>query len=105
MQLMDRERIASFCREHGIVPVEVCGVDNFGGGLTGCDGRVYYETCTNCWACVPEERNVVVYLHANLHHGGILLRPMFVKIDGAWYSVFNGKPAPEGMPYPAHQDG
>lgn len=98
---MNLEYVHAFCEDRGIVRVSVCSVDNVNRVLVGEDGRTYLEIETNYWASEPEEVNEVAYLHSNLHHGGIVLRPMFVKIDGAWYSTMTGKAAPAGLPYHA----
>ncbi|NTU89172.1 MAG: hypothetical protein HGA54_04595 [Actinobacteria bacterium] len=98
---MDLERIHDYCEARGIVRVSVCGIDSVNRVLAGEDGRAYREIETNYWASEPEETNEVAYLHSNLHHGGIVLRPMFVKIEGAWYSTTTGKAAPAGLPYHA----
>ena len=101
MTTAGRKRVADFCRQNGIVPVSVCGIDGARHLLAGNDGRVYHEIETNYWASEPENTNTVAYLHSNLHHGGIVLRPMFVKIGRTWYSTATGKQAPAGLPYHA----
>lgn len=98
---MNLDDIQAFCEEHHITRVEVRGIDGVNHILLGEDGRAYHEIETNYWASEPEDTNFVAYLHSNLHHGGIVLRPTFVKIEGVWYSAITGKAAPAGLPYNA----
>ena len=96
---MTPAQMQAYWVEHGIAPVIICGLDDAAHTLTGVDGRVYHEIETNYWACEPRETNTIAYLHSNLHHGGIVLRPMFIKVCGTWLNAATGAPAPAGLPY------
>lgn len=93
--------VRAFCEERGIDCVEICGIDSVNRLLKGKDSRVYFEIETNMWAADPESSCETVYLHSNLHHGGIVLRPLYVKLEDTWYSVATGAVAPDGLPYSA----
>ena len=95
-------RVRAFCKTRNISYVEICGIDSENRLLKGKDGRTYFEVETNMWAADPEQSCETVYLHSNLHHGGIVLRPLYVKLEGAWYSVVTGSAAPDGLPFGAH---
>jgi len=53
--------------------------------------RAFYELNSNIW---KERGSSAAYLGTGRHGGGIMLRIMFVRVDGHWVNVATGQPAP-----------
>ena len=98
---VDAKTIAAFKEARGIAEVAVRDMDQQKSLIIGVDERVYHEVATNIWAAEAERDCEVAYLGTGRHGGGIVLRPLFLKIDGAWYNASTGREAPAGMPFHA----
>ena len=90
-----------------VFEVGVVDMDRAGKRLVGIDGRTYHEVGFNVWVdtALSREAADVVYLGTGRHGGGVTLRPLFYKADGAWYNFTTGRRAPEGMPFAAAPSG
>ncbi len=53
--------------------------------------RAFFELNSNIW---KERGSSAAYLGTGRHGGGIMLRIMFVEVDGSWLNVATGQPAP-----------
>lgn len=89
---MDAQKVAAYVKSHEIVEVPICDMQSVGSLLEGVDGRTFREIATNIWANV-EGGDGVVYLGTGRHGGGIVLRPLFVMLDGVWVNASTGKEA------------
>lgn len=78
--------------------VPICGMDYDTSELTGIDGYVYVQVHSNLWVRRDVPDDPVVYLGTGKHGSGIILRPLFVKHDGVWRNVVNGRVAPSAIP-------
>ena len=59
-------------------------------------GRNYKEVCTNQFVDLDGSHDLR-FLGTGRHQGGIVLRPLYGRIDGLWYNISTGKPAPDWM--------
>lgn len=101
---MDAARIVRDHKEaNAITEVAVVDVNGAAKRLIGANGRTYHEIETNIWADTPPEEGEsdVVFLGTSRHGGGIVLRPLYLCIDGTWRNATTGREAPCGMPYHA----
>lgn len=53
--------------------------------------RAFFELNSNIW---KERGSKAAYLGTGRHGGGIVLRIMFVEVDGHWFNVATGQSAP-----------
>lgn len=89
----ERANVRRVIAERDLREVPVCGFEGL--RLVGADGRIYHETATarsNIWRSV--EDGSVIYVGTSRHHGGVVLRPLYVLVDGMWLNAVTGKPAP-----------
>ena len=93
----------SYCERAGIREVPVCGMEDMPLVLRGVDGNRYREVDGNVWMAVGGE-GAVAYVGTSRHGGHMVLRPLFVKINGEWRNLITGKARSLGQPgcAPAH---
>lgn len=93
---MSAKSVAEYIKTQGISEVPICDMENSGPLLTGIDGRSFYEVDTNIWADAEHDEGVM-YLGTGRHGGGIVLRPLFVRMGDAWLNATTGKDAPSDL--------
>lgn len=94
---MKPENATEYVKAQGVGEVPICDMESDANLLYGVDGRVFCEVETNIWAN-RNRREGVAYLGTGRHGGGIVLRPLFVEIDGEWFNATTGKPTPFVFP-------
>lgn len=100
MTVLNKEFLAKWQEENEIHEEPVCGMDYDRITLKDTRGREYVEACTNIWVTGSDDVCNAAYLGCGKHGAGILLRPLFGRIDGQWYNLGTGQPAPEGLTLP-----
>jgi len=80
----------AYCKRAGVAEVPVCGMEDMPLVLHGIDGNRYIEVDGNIWMAVGGE-GIVAYVGTSRHGGHMVLRPLFVKVDGAWINLVTGK--------------
>lgn len=83
-------------RARAVAEVAVCDMDAKASLLIGVDGRRFEEVKTNLWMPVEGARDTA-YLGTGRHGGGIVLKPLYVALDGSWRNVTTGREAPLGL--------
>ena len=79
-----------YCRAHNIVEVPVWDMSDAPLTVYDCDHRAYREVGTNIWMPVDNPGDVA-YVGTSRHAGGVVLRPLFLKIDGVWRNAMSGR--------------
>lgn len=87
---MDAKTVKQLLRDKGVTEVPIVDMDYNKSLLYGSTGQVFREVSTNLWVTDDED---VAYLGTGRHGGGIILRAMFVKVDGEWVNVVTGNNA------------
>ena len=82
----------------GIAEIPICDMDRERFVLVDFGGRRYHELKTNLWTEADDDGQDIVYLGTGRHSGGIVLKPLFVKISGRWFNVTTGQEAPVDQP-------
>lgn len=91
MEAVDYAREArSFCEQAGIGEVPICGMEDMPLVLRGIDGNRYTEVGGNLWMAIGGD-GCVAYVGTSRHGGHMTLRPLLVKLDGAWRNSVTGK--------------
>ena len=91
MEAVDYAQAAfSYCEQAGIGEVPVCGMEDMPLVLRGVDGNRYTEVDSNIWMAVGGE-GIVAYVGTSRHGGHMVLRPLYVMIDGMWRNLITGK--------------
>ena len=80
----------SFCERNGIGEVPICGMEDMPLVLRGVDGNRYTEVDGNVWMAIGGN-GVVAYIGTSRHGGHMVLRPLFVKVDGVCRNLITGK--------------
>ncbi len=91
LEVVDYAQVArSYCEQAGIREVPVCGMEDMPLVLRGVDGNWYTEIDGNIWMAVGGE-GTVAYVGTSRHGGHMVLRPLYVRIDGTWRNLMTGK--------------
>ncbi|MBO4353175.1 MAG: hypothetical protein J5818_06765 [Eggerthellaceae bacterium] len=85
-----KEAVSAYKKAFGIGEVAVCGIEADPPMLHGVNGCVYLEAEGNIWMSLDEKADVA-YVGTCRHAGGVVLRPLFVKVDGVWRNAFTGR--------------
>ena len=80
----------SYCEQAGIGEVPVCGMEELPLVLRGVDGNRYTEVDGNIWMAIGGEGSVA-YVGTSRHGGHMVLRPLYVMVDGVWRNLITGK--------------
>lgn len=88
--MADVQEIRALLGRRGIGEVPVCDMESMPLALHGVDGRRYAEVEGNVW--MAPDRDDVAYVGTSRHGGHMTLRPLFVKVDGAWVNTMTGRP-------------
>ena len=83
-------------KARAVAEVAVCDMDAKASLLIGVDGRRFKEVKTNLWMPIEGVRDTA-YLGPGRHGGGIVLKPLYVALDGSWRNVTTGREAPLGL--------
>lgn len=70
--------------------IQICDMQRMPNVLYSSEGREFREVKTNIWAENGPDSDAL-YLSTGRHNGGIMLRLLFVKIDGVWRNALTGK--------------
>ena len=90
-EAVDNARAArSYCEQMGFREVPVCGMEDMPLVLRGVDGNRYIEVDGNVWMAVGGEGDVA-YVGTSRHGGHMVLRPLYVMVDGMWRNLVTGK--------------
>lgn len=84
------QAVAAYKERFDLGEVAVCGIHAGPSMLHGVNGCAYFEVEGNIWMS-PDEEADVAYVGTCRHAGGIVLRPLFVKIDDVWRHAFTGR--------------
>ncbi len=91
--VLDAEKLSEYKQSLGIAEVPICGVEK-GYLLRSADGRVFREIKTNIWmdaAVDTRKTGNIAYLGTGRHGDVIVLRPLFINIEGEWINASTGK--------------
>lgn len=90
------QAVAAYKRQHGLGEVPVCGIGADPPVLHGTNACAYYEVEGNIWMSADEGADVA-YVGTCRHAGGVVLRPLFVKVDGVWRHCLTGRESDFGQ--------
>ena len=82
--------VREYCERRGITEVPVVGMDDMPLVLHGTDGKSYMEVDGNVWMALGDSHEVA-YVGTSRHGGHMVLRPLFVKLDGVWRNSTTGR--------------
>ena len=80
----------SYCEQLGIGEVPVCDMEEMPLVLRGVDGNRYAEVDCNIWMVIGGEGDVA-FVGTSRHGGHMVLRPLYVMVDGMWRNLMTGK--------------
>ena len=91
--VLNAEKLSEYKQSLGIAEIPICGVEK-GYLLRSADGRVFREIKTNIWmdaAADTRKTGNIAYLGTGRHGDVIVLRPLFINIEGEWINASTGK--------------
>ena len=88
---MDNSKVvAEYRHSHNIGEVPICGIDPATFEMKGTNGCLYREVDTNIWMNAKEDDGIA-YVGTSRHAGGVVLRPLFLNIEGIWLNAVTGR--------------